>query len=68
MFFINSWLLKFLRVAKGFRLGLGLALEQEASACRYMVRVSAVYSVLMSCIVLDRNVITVYIEMFSCVL
>ena len=33
--FLNSWVLKFLRVAKGFRLALttiGGAMEQEASA------------------------------------
>ncbi len=40
LFFLNSWVLKFLRVAKGFRLALmnsGGDMEQEASACRYIV-------------------------------
>ena len=55
LFFINSRVLKFLRVAKRFRLALtnsGGAMEQEASACRCIERVSSVMLFYMDVLVL----------------
>ena len=63
LFFFNSWVLKFLRVAKGFRLGFRLALtnygganEAGASACRYIVfRCVGISESLMYCVLSCNN-------------